>query len=136
SPNSIFCTGNTVIDALLKTHQRHPDYDYPASLGMAADTPFLLVTAHRRENWGEPLERICQALLQICAQEPELKIIFPVHKNPVVRETVFPALADHPRIHLVEPLDYVPLMDAVRRCRLILTDSGGLQEEAPALAKP
>lgn len=135
-PATVFRTGNTVIDALLKTHQRHPDYNYPASLGMAPETPFLLVTAHRRENWGESMAQICQALLQLCQEEPELQIVFPVHKNPVVRETVFPLLQNAPRIHLVEPLDYVPLMDCIRRCRLVLSDSGGLQEEAPALGKP
>ncbi|HEY9840202.1 MAG: non-hydrolyzing UDP-N-acetylglucosamine 2-epimerase [Candidatus Sericytochromatia bacterium] len=134
--SSIFRTGNTVIDALLKTHQRFPDYNYPAELGIPPEAPIVLVTAHRRENWGEPLLRICQALLQLCQQVPELRIVFPVHKNPIVRETVMPLLAAEPRIHLTEPLDYVPLMDVMRRCRLVLTDSGGLQEEAPALGKP
>ena len=99
-------------------------------------TQLLLVTAHRRENWGEPLHQICQALLRLCEAQPDLQIVFPVHKNPVVRDIVYPALEAHPRIHLVEPLDYVNLMDTMRRSRLVLTDSGGLQEEAPALGKP
>lgn len=136
APERIFRTGNTVIDALLKTHQRFPDYNYPAELGIPAGAPLILVTAHRRENWGEPLERIAQALLQLTAALPELHIVFPVHKNPVVRETIYPLLQNQPQIHLTEPLDYVPLMDVMRRCRLVLTDSGGLQEEAPALGKP
>lgn len=136
SPASIFRTGNTVIDALLKTHARFPDYNYPAELGIPEGAPIILVTAHRRENWGEPLSRICKALLELCEKVPDLHIVFPVHKNPVVRETVYPLLESEARIHLTEPLDYVPLMDVMRRCRLVLTDSGGLQEEAPALGKP
>lgn len=136
APQSIFRTGNTVIDALLKTAQRHQDYNYPAELGIPPEAPLVLVTAHRRENWGAPLERICEALKRIVAAEPELHLILPVHKNPRVRDVVFPALESEPHIHLVEPLDYVPLMDTMRRARLVLTDSGGLQEEAPALGKP
>ncbi len=132
----IFMTGNTVIDALLQTHERFPEVNYPASLGIAEEAPLILVTAHRRENWGEPLQQICQALLRLCEAQDDLQIIFPVHKNPVVRDIVYPALDAHPRIHLVEPLDYVHLMDTMRRSRLVLTDSGGLQEEAPALGKP
>ncbi len=132
----ILMTGNTVIDALLKTHERFPEVNYPAELQIPEDAPKILVTAHRRENWGQPLKNICQALLSICDQEPDLHMVFPVHKNPVVRDVVFPTLEHHPRIHLVEPLDYVNLMDTVRRSRLLLTDSGGLQEEAPALGKP
>lgn len=132
----VFMTGNTVIDALLKTHERFPDVNYPATLGVPDAAPLILVTAHRRENWGQPLTQICQALLALCAQQEDLHFVFPVHKNPVVRDIVYPALEAHPRIHLVEPLDYVQLMDTMRRSRLILTDSGGLQEEAPALGKP
>lgn len=132
----IFLTGNTVIDALLKTQQRFPSINYPAELGIPAEAPLILVTAHRRENWGQPLEQICEALLQIIEAQPNLHLIFPVHKNPVVRDVVMPRLQNQPRIHLVEPLDYVPLMDSMRRCQLVLTDSGGIQEEAPALGKP
>ena len=134
--NRVFMTGNTVIDALLKTHERFPDVNYPESLGLSAEDPLILVTAHRRENWGEPLENICQALLELCQARPDLQIIFPVHKNPVVRDIVYPRLEDCAQIHLVEPLDYVHLMDTMRRSHLVLTDSGGLQEEAPALGKP
>lgn len=136
NPDWIFRTGNTVIDALLKTHQRFPDVNYPAQLGIAPEARLILLTAHRRENWGQPLANICQALVEICKAEPDLHFVFPVHKNPVVREVVYPLLETVPQIHLVEPLDYVPLMDAMRRCELVLTDSGGLQEEAPALGKP
>ncbi len=132
----VFMTGNTVIDALLKTHERFPEVNYPSTLGVPDGAPLILVTAHRRENWGEPLTHICQALLTLCEQQTDLHFVFPVHKNPVVRDIVYPALENHPRIHLVEPLDYVQLMDTMRRSRLILTDSGGLQEEAPALGKP
>lgn len=132
----IFCTGNTVIDALLKTHARFPEFNYPASLGIPAEARLILVTAHRRENWGLKLEQICAALKILADSDPDLHLIFPVHKNPVVREVVIPALENLPNLHLVEPLDYVPLMDTMRRATLVLTDSGGLQEEAPALGKP
>lgn len=135
-PARIVRTGNTVIDALLATHRRFPDYNYPAELGIPAEAPILLVTAHRRENWGEPLARIAKALAALAARRGDLHIVFPVHKNPIVRETIYPILQNQARIHLTEPLDYVPLMDVMRRCRLVLTDSGGLQEEAPALGKP
>ncbi len=132
----IFRTGNTVIDAILTMHERHSDYNHLAALNIPSDARVMLVTAHRRENWGQPLQDICTALLQLCEAFPDVHMVFPVHKNPVVRETVFPALENHPRIHLVEPLDYVPLMDLIRRSVLVLTDSGGIQEEAPSLGKP
>lgn len=133
--DQIFCTGNTVIDAILSMSQKNPDYNVLDTLNLPHDTPFFLVTAHRRENWGEPLENICKALLAL-ADECDHHFVFPVHKNPVVREVVYPLLGDHPRFHLEEPFDYVPLMDAIRRSFAVITDSGGIQEEAPALGKP
>jgi len=123
-------TGNTVIDALqftttkLKTRPpRGFDHD-------------ILVTAHRRENFGAPLEEICAALLDLCREFPRLKILYPVHPNPNVRGTVERLLARQPQITLAEPLDYPDLVAAMQQAKLILTDSGGIQEEAPALAKP
>jgi UDP-N-acetylglucosamine 2-epimerase (non-hydrolysing) len=126
----VHLTGNTVIDALqfttakLKTRSTQPfDHD-------------ILITAHRRENFGAPLDDICGALLDLCVEFPRLKILFPVHPNPNVRGTVQRLLAGHPRITLSEPLAYPDLVAAMQRARVILTDSGGIQEEAPALAKP
>ncbi|PIQ24412.1 UDP-N-acetylglucosamine 2-epimerase (non-hydrolyzing) [bacterium (Candidatus Blackallbacteria) CG17_big_fil_post_rev_8_21_14_2_50_48_46] len=134
----IYRTGNTVIDAILRMHARHPDYNYPAEIGLdlSQGQRLVLVTAHRRENWGLPLEQICKALLSLCESFPDLRLVFPVHRNPVVRETVFPMLGEHPQIRLIEPVDYIPLMDLIRRSSLVLTDSGGIQEEAPSLGKP
>lgn len=137
-PEWIYRTGNTVIDAILRMHDRHPDFNYPASIGLdlTQGQRLVLVTAHRRENWGAPMAEICQALLALCQRYPDLRLVFPVHRNPIVRETVFPLLENHPQIQLVEPLDYIPLMDLIRRSTLVLTDSGGIQEEAPSLGKP
>ena len=123
-------TGNTVIDALrftatkLETRSAH-GYDHD-----------ILVTAHRRENFGAPFEQICAALLDLCREFPSLKILYPVHPNPNVRDTAKRLLGGQPQISLVQPLDYPDLVAAMQRARLILTDSGGIQEEAPALAKP
>lgn len=123
-------TGNTVIDALqfttgkLNTHAaRQFDHD-------------LLLTAHRRENHGAPLADICGAMLDLCREFPALKILYPVHPNPNVRGTVQRLLGGQPRITLAEPLAYPDLVAAMQQSKLILTDSGGIQEEAPALARP
>ena len=123
-------TGNTVIDALQFTTSK---LQARPARGFEHD---ILVTAHRRENFGAPLDDICGALLDLCVEFPALKILFPVHPNPNVRSTVQRLLAGHPRITLSEPLAYPDLVAAMQRARLILTDSGGIQEEAPALAKP
>jgi UDP-N-acetylglucosamine 2-epimerase (non-hydrolysing) len=123
-------TGNTVIDALHFT---------AAKLGLRPARPFdhdILVTAHRRENFGAPFASICGALLDLCHEFPKLRILYPVHPNPNVREAAMRLLAGEPRITLAEPLDYPDLVAAMQRAQLILTDSGGIQEEAPALRKP
>lgn len=129
-PATIHLTGNTVIDALqfttAKLKQRVPrifDHD-------------ILLTAHRRENFGAPLEEICDALLELCREFPELRVLYPVHPNPNVRSTVERKLGNHPRITLSEPLTYPDLVSAMQQAKVILTDSGGIQEEAPALFKP
>ncbi|MFO0171044.1 MAG: non-hydrolyzing UDP-N-acetylglucosamine 2-epimerase, partial [Aphanizomenon sp.] len=96
----------------------------------------ILATVHRRENWGEPLENIAQSFLQILDQFPDTALLLPLHKNPTVREPLQELLGKHPRIFLTEPLDYAELVGAIERSYLILTDSGGLQEEAPSLGKP
>jgi len=134
----IFITGNTVIDALATTVR--PDYEYhdPALRSALAQKTgrLLLVEVHRRENWGEPMHAMCLALLDVLASFPDCQMIFPVHLNPVVREVVMAHLAGHPRITLLDPLDTDDFHNLMAHSYLILTDSGGLQEEAPALGVP
>lgn len=135
----VYLTGNTVIDALLDTTKRLPSAKIDTSLFGAADFEkykVLLVTAHRRENWGDGMNEIALALRQIAEEFPEVQILYPIHKNPTVRDSIEPVFAGHPRLILVEPLDYVPFVYAMQRCHFILTDSGGVQEEAPTLGKP
>ncbi len=152
----IFVTGNTVIDALLWTVSRPPAPETTECLRgsgvwMATraaqgadgeskpccDLPrLILVTAHRRENFGRPLENICSALRTIARRNPDVQIIYPVHKNPNVSGPVYRMLGGEERIHLTEPLAYGPFAFLMKQAYLILTDSGGIQEEAPALGKP
>lgn len=133
----ISIVGNTVIDALFMVLQKeYQSTDSKLTEIFSSDHRIILVTAHRRENWGKPLEAICQALLQIRDQNPDIELIYPVHLNPAVRETVYPYLEGQERIHLIEPLDYLPFSHLMQKADLILTDSGGLQEEAPSLGKP
>jgi UDP-N-acetylglucosamine 2-epimerase (non-hydrolysing) len=127
-------TGNTVIDALLHVSARLPQCEI-AGLDWQKYR-VILATVHRRENWGEPLKQICQAWLEILAKFNDLALVLPVHLNPIVREPVHQYLGQHPRIFLTDPLDYEQLVGAMQRCYLIMTDSGGLQEEAPSLGKP
>jgi UDP-N-acetylglucosamine 2-epimerase (non-hydrolysing) len=134
-------TGNTVIDALLEVAERLRDDETLAS-DIAARFPFLspqrrmvLVTAHRRENFGAGFERICLALRDI-AEQRDVDIVYAVHLNPSVQEPVRRILGDCPRVHLVEPQDYLPFVWLAMRCHFVLTDSGGIQEEAPSLGKP
>lgn len=133
----ISVTGNTVIDALLSIAQGPWHFDDPVLAQVASSgRRMILVTAHRRENWGEPMEHICEAVKSIVQSFPDTEVVFAVHKNPVVRETVFPALGDLDRVHLIEPPDYVPFVHLLQNAYLVLTDSGGVQEEAPGLGKP
>ncbi len=133
----ISVTGNTVIDALLSVAERPWSFDDPFLSTVGENgRRMILVTAHRRENWGEPMARICAAIKRIVAEFPDTEVVFAVHKNPIVRETVFPALEGVERIHLIEPPDYVPFVHLLKRAHLVLTDSGGVQEEAPSLGKP
>ena len=133
----IYVTGNTVIDALLSVAGRPWSFDDPflSTVGSNGQR-MILVTAHRRENWGEPMARICEAIKRVVTEFPDTEVVFAVHKNPIVRETVFPALEGVDRVHLIEPPDYVPFVHLLRRAHLVLTDSGGVQEEAPAFGKP
>lgn len=130
-PGSIAVTGNPVIDALRMTAARDSEPDVVPST-----SKFLLVTAHRRESQGPPLERICAAVADLVRLHPDLSAVFPVHPNPRVRDVVHRALGGLDRVHLVEPRGYAAFVGLMKRSYLILTDSGGVQEEAPALGKP
>jgi UDP-N-acetylglucosamine 2-epimerase (non-hydrolysing) len=130
----IHLTGNTVIDALLNVAATQPTCDVPGLNWDAHRT--LLATVHRRENWGEPLEAIAKGFLKILDQFPDTALLLPLHRNPTVRVPLQEMLGKHPRIFLTEPLDYGELVGAIKRSHLLLTDSGGLQEEAPSLGKP
>jgi UDP-N-acetylglucosamine 2-epimerase (non-hydrolysing) len=137
--DKVFMTGNTVIDALIDTAERLKESDIDKSLFGRTDFDkykVLLVTAHRRENWGQGMDEIALALRAIADEFPDVQILYPIHRNPVVRKSIEPVFGGHERLVLVEPLDYVPFVYAMRRCHFILTDSGGVQEEAPALGKP
>lgn len=128
----IFVTGNTVIDALLQVAAR----EIPLGVDLDPARRLVLVTAHRRESFGAPFEDLCRAIRAIADRNPDVEVLYPVHPNPNVRRTVGRVLGDHPRIRLTEPLDYGPFVMAMKRAYLVLTDSGGVQEEAPALARP
>lgn len=127
-------TGNTVIDALLTVAAQYPSCDIP---GLDWNQyRVLLSTVHRRENWGEPLQHIAAGFLAVLDKFPDTALLLPLHRNPTVRDPLRSRLGDHPRVFLTEPLNYGELVGAIQRCSLLLTDSGGLQEEAPGLGKP
>ena len=130
----IFVTGNTVVDALLTILES--DVPFSDSLLQNLGDKVVVVTAHRRESFGEPLVRICRALKALVDSDPDLQVVFPVHPNPQVRRTVFELLSEHPRLLLVDPLPYPQFVHLMKRARLILTDSGGIQEEAPTVRTP
>ena len=136
-PKTIHVTGNTVIDALLMAAEMPFDLEDSPLAGIPWEKKIILVTAHRRENFGRPLEDICAALQEIAAKyKDEVHLVYPVHPNPNVTETVYPALEKIPNISLLEPLDYLPLVQLMKRAYLVVTDSGGIQEEAPGLGVP
>ena len=134
---NVFVTGNTVIDSFGTTIQESYLFHYERlnqiDLKGARN---ILLTAHRRENLGEPLRQICEAVRQLAKEYPDIQIIYPVHLNPAVREVVFPALEKLENVYLTEPLDVEDMHNLMSRCYLVMTDSGGLQEEAPALGLP
>jgi UDP-N-acetylglucosamine 2-epimerase (non-hydrolysing) len=137
-PAAITVTGNTVIDALLEvTASEHPISD-PTLAYLARDqvTPLLLVTSHRRESWGEPLTRTARAIARLVEAFPDLHVLLPAHRNPIVRDALLPTLGGLDRVHVTEPLDYPDFCRALQLATIVLTDSGGVQEEAPALGKP
>ena len=130
----ISVTGNTVIDALLLMAESAPDIQFDGIDW--AQQRVILATVHRRENWGERLNDIAAGMLQVLEKYPDTALLLPMHRNPTVREPLQALLGGHPRVVLTEPLDYDRLVAAMKGCCLLLTDSGGLQEEAPALGKP
>lgn len=130
---SIYVTGNTAIDALKTTvreNYSHPELDW------ASDSKLIMLTAHRRENLGEPMHHMFRAIRKIIDEHKDVKVIYPIHMNPIVRKVADEELGDSDRIHIIEPLDVLDFHNFLARSYLILTDSGGIQEEAPALGKP
>lgn len=145
APAKIMVTGNTVIDALLwtlaRTNKRQANDAVTAQIDQLIPfawqkTPFLLMTGHRRENFGLGFIHICDAIRALATKYPDLPVIYPVHLNPQVQEPVLSRLGDLPNVHLIAPLDYEPFALLLKHCHLVLTDSGGIQEEAPSLGKP
>ncbi len=133
NPDSIYVTGNTAIDALkttVRANYTHPELEW------AAGSRLILITAHRRENLGEPMEHMFRAIRRVMEENPDVKAIYPIHMNPRVRQTANAILGSGERVHLIEPLDVLDFHNFQNRSYLILTDSGGIQEEAPALGKP
>lgn len=133
NPDTVYVTGNTAIDAL-KTTVRE-DYTHP-DLEWAKGSRLIMITAHRRENLGEPMKHMFRAIRRVCDEHPDIKAIYPIHMNPVVREIADSILGDDERIRIIEPLDVLDFHNFLSRSYLILTDSGGIQEEAPSLGKP
>lgn len=133
NPNSIFVTGNTAIDALKTTVKK--DYYHPM-LDWVNDSRLIMLTAHRRENLGQPLRHMFKAINKIVIEFPDIKVIYPIHMNPLVREAANEILGNNNRIRIIEPLDVIDFHNFLARSYLILTDSGGIQEEAPSLGKP
>ena len=133
NPDSIYVTGNTAIDALKTTVRA--DYTHP-ELEWAMGSRLIMITAHRRENLGEPMRHMFKAIRRVMDEHPDVKAIYPIHMNPVVREIADEFLGGDDRIHIIEPLDVLDFHNFLNRSYLILTDSGGIQEEAPSLGKP
>jgi len=133
SKESIFLTGNTVIDALLVTVKKDCELDMDF---LNPDKKLILVTAHRRENFGRPFQNVCKALKEIAIRNSQVQIVYPVHLNPNVQDPAYRILSNQERVHLIEPLEYKKIVHLMKRSYIVLTDSGGIQEEAPALGKP
>jgi UDP-N-acetylglucosamine 2-epimerase (non-hydrolysing) len=135
-PANILVTGNTVIDALLDVASRPYTFTDPLLEAAGMERKLVLVTAHRRESFGEPFRGMCRAMRDIAADNPGVEIVYPVHPNPNVRAVTEEILAGAARVHLIAPLDYAPFVHLLKKAHIVLTDSGGIQEEAPALGKP
>ena len=130
---TVYVTGNTAIDALKSTV--HHGYSHP-ELDWASDSRMILITAHRRENLGKPMEHMFRAIRKVLDEYQDIKAIYPIHMNPLVRETARKIFGDESRMHIIEPLDVLDFHNFMAHSYLILTDSGGIQEEAPSLGKP
>lgn len=131
--DTIYVTGNTAIDALkttVRTEYSHPEIDW------AKDSKLILITAHRRENLGEPMRNMFRAIQRVMDEHPDVKAIYPIHMNPAVREAAYEIFGDNKRMHIIEPLDVLDFHNFMAHSYMILTDSGGIQEEAPSLGKP
>lgn len=136
-PTQIVVTGNTVIDALALVVAAKPEIEDPElQQHLAKDQPVILVTAHRRESWGEPLKAVGRAIAQIAEAFPQHTVVFPMHRNPLVRGAILPHIQDYSNVYVCEPLPYAQFCALLDRSTLIITDSGGVQEEAPFLGKP
>ncbi|WP_277251466.1 non-hydrolyzing UDP-N-acetylglucosamine 2-epimerase [Peptoniphilus vaginalis] len=133
---NIFITGNTVIDALKYSVKEDFIFDDEILNNLDYNRNVVLLTAHRRENWGKPMEDIFKAIRRVVLEKENLEIVFPRHLNPIVREASEKYFADLDRVHLIEPLSYLPFSNLMARVKFVVTDSGGVQEEAPALGKP
>jgi len=132
--HGVYKTGNTVIDALLYVvENKSANLDF---IGLNPNLKTILLTSHRRENFGEPLKNICYAIKELIEKHKDIQVVYPMHLNPNVRNTVIPILGNVERVKLIEPLDYVPFCTLMKQSNIILTDSGGVQEEAPALGVP
>jgi UDP-N-acetylglucosamine 2-epimerase (non-hydrolysing) len=137
NPGSIFVTGNTVIDALKYSVKENYHFTIPALNAISGENKkIVLITMHRRENWGKPMEGASMAIKRLAQKYPHFNFVFPVHLNPVVREVVYPILKDLPNVSLIEPLDYLDFVNIMSKSYLILTDSGGVQEEGPHFGIP
>ena len=133
SRDTIYVTGNTAIDALRTTIRKEYSHE---ELLWASDSRLILITAHRRENLGDPMKNMFRAIQRVMREHTDVKAIYPIHMNPIVRRTAEEVFSDRDRIHLIEPLDVLDFHNFMSRSYLILTDSGGIQEEAPSLGKP
>lgn len=136
NPDRIYVTGNTVIDALLATVKDNYSFADKEIEALESHKRIILVTTHRRENLGGPMHHVYRALRRLVDTVPDTEIVFPVHLNPLVREAVAEELEGHPSVHLVEPMEYEEFTNLMARSAIVLTDSGGIQEEAPSLGKP
>jgi UDP-N-acetylglucosamine 2-epimerase (non-hydrolysing) len=134
--DGICATGNTVIDALLEVAERPYTFKDPLLESVGAERRLILVTAHRRESFGDRFVQMCTAVRDLARRNPDIEVVYPVHPNPNVRKAVDQVLKGEERVHLTEPLDYLPFVHVLKKAAIVLTDSGGIQEEAPSLGKP
>jgi UDP-N-acetylglucosamine 2-epimerase len=136
SKDSVFVTGNTVVDALLEIADQPYSWSSGPLASVPRDYPLVLITAHRRESFGEPFRQMCSAIRELAVRHRSVQFVYPVHLNPNVRKPVYDLLAGLANVSLIEPLDYLPFVHLMKSSTLILTDSGGVQEEAPSFSVP